>query len=221
MIKAENEAIGSQNDEASLLSEDKNTFYKKYAKCRHHKILTQWEKTFTLFLRTLFLLKYPLKMPPIPKAMGVGDAIVTYQVSIAGGLFGPRPGALLEPQNVPQSALAAPPRHFGRPEPQGKPLLTRHRASPKVWSLGLTKMYLVAPRLDPEITGAVARERENSSWLNLVRWRQQLNPINFSKHVSQNPTSSSLKSGRSSQKRWLFEGFTKVYCHNNSLLCRV
>ena len=26
-------------------------------------------------------------MPPIPKAMGVGDAIVTYQVSKAGGAF--------------------------------------------------------------------------------------------------------------------------------------
>ena len=34
------EALGSLNDEASLLSEDKNTFYKKYAMCRHHKILT-------------------------------------------------------------------------------------------------------------------------------------------------------------------------------------
>ena len=197
------EALGSLNDEASLLSEDKNTFYKKYAMCRHHKILTQWEigKHLLLFLRTLFLLKYPLKMPPIPKAMGVGDAIVTYQVSKAGGAFGPRQGAQLEPQNVPQSALAAPPRHNEAGAAKETFANSASRVT-KGLELGLTKMYLVAPRFDPEITGVARESRENSTWLNLVRWRQ-LNPINFSKHVSQNPTSSSLKSGRGSQKQAL------------------
>lgn len=134
------EALGSLNDEASLLSEDKNTFYKKYAMCRHHKILTQWEigKHLLLFLRTLFLLKYPLKMPPIPKAMGVGDAIVTYQVSKAGGAFGPRQGAQLEPQNVPQSAVAAPPRHNEAGAAKETFANSASRVT-KVWSWGSPK----------------------------------------------------------------------------------
>ena len=130
--------------------------------CRHHKILTYWKKTFNSFSANSLSIKIsPKNAPSISREQWMGGHRHVISVQSRGGFLGLVQGQ--KPSNVPQQALAAPPRHSGgrgRKENLCQLGIACHQRFG-----GLTKK--VAPRLDPELSLERQQGREREQLLAL------------------------------------------------------